>query len=147
MSEITDCIEDNIDDVRDDMIQLISGTPVEVDLMEYLDKDDNLDTRDEILSSMVIFGFLTYHDDYLTIPNHELMLKFEKILNRKDMGDYNEIVKKSKLIVKATQDKDEDLLASMIEEAHDKEVDLFHYNDENSLACLLTLCYICKKIL
>ncbi|MCD7892934.1 MAG: ATP-binding protein [Erysipelotrichaceae bacterium] len=142
MSEIADCIEDNIDDVRDDMIQLISSTPVEVDLMEYLDKDDNLDTRDEILSSMVIFGFLTYHDDYLTIPNHELMLKFEKILNRKDMGDYHEIVKKSKLILKATQDKDEELLASMIEEAHDKEVDLFHYNDENSLACLLTVCYI-----
>ncbi|MCD7809046.1 MAG: ATP-binding protein, partial [Erysipelotrichaceae bacterium] len=142
MSEIADCIEDNVDDVRDDIVQLVADIPVEVDLMEYLEKDDNLDARDEILSSMVIFGFLTYHDDCLCIPNHELMLKFEKILSRKDMGDYNEIVRNSKRIFNATLDKDEEILAKMIEEAHDKEVDLFHYNDENSLACLLTVCYI-----
>ncbi|MCD7893597.1 MAG: ATP-binding protein [Erysipelotrichaceae bacterium] len=142
MSEIADCIEDNVDDIRDDIVQLVAGIPVEVDLVEYLEKDDNLDARDEILSSMVIFGFLTYHDGYLYIPNHELMLKFEKILNRKDMGDYNEIVKQSKIVLKATQNKDEELLANMIEKAHDKEIDLFHYNDENSLACLLTVCYI-----
>ncbi|MCD7893027.1 MAG: ATP-binding protein [Erysipelotrichaceae bacterium] len=142
MSEIADCIEDNVDDVRDDIVQLVAGVPVEIELMEYLEKDDNLDIRDEILSSMVIFGFLTYRDGYLYIPNHELMLKFEKILNRKDMGEYNEIVKQSKLILKATQEENEELLANMIEEAHDKEIDLFHYNDENSLACLLTVCYI-----
>ncbi len=142
MSEITDCIEDNVDDVRDDIVQLVASNPVEVELLEYLEKDDNLDVRDEILSSMVVFGFLTYHDGYLYIPNHELMLKFEKILSRKDMGGYNEIVKQSKNIYKATRDMDEELLATMIEEAHDKEIDLFHYNDENSLACLLSICYI-----
>ncbi|MCD7894117.1 MAG: ATP-binding protein [Erysipelotrichaceae bacterium] len=142
MSEIADCIEDNVDDVRDDIVQLVSSIPVEVELLEYLEKDSNLDARDEILSSMVIFGFLTYKDDYLYIPNHELMLKFEKILSRKDMGGYNDIVKQSKHILNATLDKNEELLAQMIEEAHDKEIDLFTYNDENSLTCLLSICYI-----
>ncbi|MCD7839865.1 MAG: PD-(D/E)XK nuclease domain-containing protein, partial [Erysipelotrichaceae bacterium] len=78
----------------------------------------------------------------LLIPNHELMLKYEEVLTRKSMGGVQKIVKHSEQILEATLNQDEETLAQLIEESHDKEVDLFHYNDENSIACLLTLCYI-----
>ncbi|WP_416346031.1 hypothetical protein, partial [[Eubacterium] hominis] len=54
-----------------------------------------LDTRDEILSSMVIYGFLT-------IPNHELMIKFQNVLKEEYMGGVSEIVRQSNEILKAT---------------------------------------------
>ena len=42
---------------------------------------------DEILSAMVVYGFLSYYDGYLTIPNHELMEKYQRVLARDSMGE------------------------------------------------------------
>ncbi len=33
-------------------------------------------------SAMVVYGFLTYHDGSVSIPNHELMLQFERVLGK-----------------------------------------------------------------
>ncbi len=142
MSEIADCIKNNVDAVKKDIIQLVSGIPVKIKLEGYSATDKELKTRNNILSAMVIFGFLTYHNGCLYIPNHELMLKYEQVLAQKNMGGVSDIVERSELILDATLNQDEATLAQLIEEAHDKEIDLFSYNDENSIACLLTLCYI-----
>ena len=39
-------------------------------------------SRKEIYSAMITFGFLSYHDGYLKIPNKELMKEFEKFLRK-----------------------------------------------------------------
>lgn len=101
-----------------------------------------LDTRDEILSAMVVFGFLSYHDGILRIPNHELMMKFQSILSRNSMGEVKEIVKQSKEMLEATLTGDEDKVASILEEIHDREIPFLNYNDENSLSCVITLSYL-----
>ncbi len=31
---------------------------------------------------MVVYGFLTYHDGSVSIPNHELMFQFERVLGK-----------------------------------------------------------------
>ncbi len=142
MSEIADCIKNNVDAVKKDIVQLVSGIPIKIKLEGYSATDKELKTRNNILSAMVIFGFLTYHNGCLYIPNHELMLKYEQVLAQKNMGGVYDVVKRSEYILEATLNQDEETLAKMIEEAHDKEIDLFSYNDENSMACLLTLCYI-----
>ena len=97
-----------------------------------------LDTRDEILSSMVIYGFLT-------IPNHELMIKFQNVLKEEYMGGVSEIVRQSNEILKATMDGDADKVAEMIEIAHDKEIPFLQYNNENSMSCVITLCYLSAR--
>lgn len=77
MNEIAEYVEHNVDEVREDIVKLVSGIPVEVELQGYSAVELQLDTRDEILSAMVVFGFLSYHDGCLRIPNHELMLMFQ----------------------------------------------------------------------
>ena len=81
MNEIADCIEHNVDEVREDIVNLVSGIPVEIRLNGYSASDLRLDSRDEILSAMVVFGFLSYHDLTLRIPNHELMEKFQTVFS------------------------------------------------------------------
>lgn len=142
MNEISECIEHNVDAVKKDIVDLVSDIPVKIKLQGYSATDKALKTRNNILSAMVIYGFLTYYNNQLYIPNHELMLKYEDVLSRKSMGGVNDIVEQSEHILEATLNKDEELLADMIEKSHDKEIDLFHYNDENSIACLLSLCYL-----
>ncbi len=103
MSEISDCIENNVDAVKKDIIQLVSGIPVRIKLEGYSASNKELKTRNNILSAMVIFGFLTYHNGCLYIPNHELMLKYEEVLARKSMGGVQDIVERSERILEATR--------------------------------------------
>lgn len=118
MNEIANCIEHNVDAVREDIVKLVSGIPIQVKLMGYSAADLELNTRDEILSAMVVYGFLSYYDSYLSIPNHELMEKFELVLSRESMKEVRDIVDQSKEIVQATLDGNEQLVASLLEKVH-----------------------------
>lgn len=62
MNEIAEYVEHNVDEVREDIVKLVSGIPVEIELQGYSAGELQLDTRDEILSIMAVFGFLSYHD-------------------------------------------------------------------------------------
>ena len=142
MNEIADCIEHNITAVREDIVKMISDIPIEIDLQGYSATDFQLDTRDEILSAMVVYGFLSYHAGYLTIPNHELMEKFQRVLSRDSMGELKSIVEQSKEMLEATLSCDNDKVALLLENVHDREIPFLQYNDENALSCVITLCYL-----
>lgn len=47
MNEIADCIEHNVDEVREDIVKLVSGIPVEAEPGRYSAAEQNLETRDE----------------------------------------------------------------------------------------------------
>ncbi|MCH4287080.1 MULTISPECIES: AAA family ATPase [Erysipelotrichaceae] len=142
MNEIAEYIEHNVDEVREDIVKMVAGIPVEVELEGYAASQLQLDSRDEILSAMVVFGFLSYHDGFLRIPNHELMEKFQRVLKRKSMGSVADIVNNSKNVLDATIALDGQKVAQYIEEAHDREIPFLQYNNENSLSCVITLCYL-----
>ena len=135
----------NIDEVREDIVKMVADIPVEVRLKGYSASEFQMNTRDEILSAMVVYGFLSYHDGYLMIPNHELMEKFQDVLDRESMGEVRDIVEMSRDILKATLQKDEDRVAAMIEKVHDREIPFLQYNDENALSCVITLCYLAAR--
>lgn len=145
MNEIADCIEHNADAVREDVVKMVAGTPVRVRLKGYSAADLSMNTRDEILSAMVVYGFLSYHDGYLRIPNHELMEKYQEVLERGSMGAVCEIVEKSREILKATLEGNAEKVALALEEVHDREIPFLQYNDENSLSCVITLCYLAAR--
>ena len=142
MNEIADCIEHNVKEVREDIVKMVAGIPVEVDLQGYGAFELQLDTRDEILSAMVVYGFLSYYDGNLRIPNYELMEKFQRVLSRDSMGEVKEIVERSREMLEATLACDEKKVASILEDVHDKEIPFLNYNDENALSCVITLCYL-----
>lgn len=142
MHEIAECIEHNVDEVREDVVKLVSGIPVEAELDGYSAAELQLDSRDEILSAMVVYGFLSYYDGFLTIPNHELMEKFQRVLARDSMGEVKEIVDSSRQMLEATLAGDEKKVADILESVHDREIPFLKYSDENALSCVITLCYL-----
>ena len=80
--EIFYYIEKNVDDVREDLALMVSGTPVAVKVREYAATAMELSTRDEIFSAMVVYGFLSCENGYAFIPNKELMDKFCDVLRK-----------------------------------------------------------------
>ena len=142
MNEVADCIEHNVDEVREDIVKLVSGIPVEAELCGYSAAQQQLETREEILSAMVVYGFLSYCNGFLKIPNGELMEKYQKVLTRESMGELKEIVECSKTMLEATLDMDSKRVAQYLEKVHDREISFLKYHDENALSCVITLCYL-----
>lgn len=71
--EIFYYIEHNVDDVRDDLALMVSGASVSAKIQEYAATSMNLQTKDEIFSAMVVYGFLSYENGKVSIPNQELI--------------------------------------------------------------------------
>lgn len=71
--EIFYYIKDNVAEIRDDFILMISGERIEAKMQEYAAAAKELNTKEHIYSAMVIYGLLTYEDGEVFIPNKELM--------------------------------------------------------------------------
>ena len=145
MDEILYYINSDVDDIKNDVVQMVSDVPLEIKLKGYSAEQKELNTRNQILSAMTIYGFLSYHDETLTIPNKELRIKFDEALEDKSMGAVSELVMKSNEMLKATLRKDTETMEKLIQEAHDINIPVIKYNDENSLACIVTLVYLSAR--
>ncbi len=142
MDEILYYINSDVDTVKDDVIRMVSDIPLEIKLKGYGAEQKELNNRNQILSAMTIYGFLSYCNEELRIPNKELRIKFDEALEDKSMGAVSEIVMKSNEMLLATIRKDTKTMERLIQEAHDINIPAIKYNDENSLACIITLVYL-----
>ena len=44
----------------------------------------NLTTKNEIFSAMIVYGFLSYENGEVRIPNKELMNKFDDMIQKEE---------------------------------------------------------------
>ncbi len=145
MDEILYYINSDVDAVKDDVVKMVSEVPLEIKLKGYGAEQKELNNRNQILSAMTIYGFLSYCNEELRIPNKELRIKFDDALEDKSMGAVSEIVMKSNEMLLATVRKDTKTMEKLIQEAHDINIPVIKYNDENSLACIITLVYLSAR--
>ena len=59
---------------------MISGEAVTAKIQEYAAVSMNLTTKNEIFSAMIVYGFLSYENGEVRIPNKELMNKFDDMI-------------------------------------------------------------------
>ena len=61
------------------------------------------------------------------------------------MWEVSKLVLKSNEMLKATIRKDNKTMEQIIQETHDINIPIIKYNDENSLACIITLSYLSAR--
>ena len=142
MEEILDYIDTDIDNIKNDVLSMVADIPLEIHLKQYSSEKKELTNKNQIFSVMTIYGFLSYYNDELRIPNKELKIKFDEALEDKSMGVIAELVSQSNKMLKATINKDIETMERIVQEAHDINIPIIKYNDENSLACVITLVYL-----
>ena len=144
--EIYYYIENNVAAVRDDLALMVSGIPVPAKIREYAATSMNLNTKDEIFSSMVVYGFLSYENGKFSIPNKELMDRFDEMLQRESsLGYVYRLARASGRMLEATLNGDVDTMAEILELAHDTEVPLLRYNNETELSAVVNLVYLSAR--
>ena len=144
--EIYYYIRNNISDVRDDLALMISGESVTAKIQEHAATSMNLSTRDEIYSAMVVYGFLSYLNGKVCIPNRELMEKFDElIVKNESLGYVYRLAKESEKMLKATLAGDTLTMERILEFAHNTEVPLLSYNHETELSAIVNLVYLAAR--
>ena len=146
MDEVTEYLKYNILEIRDDVIEMVSGEEIDITIdEEFRAGQATPKTKEEIYSAMIVLGFLSYYDGYLKIPNKELMKEFEKALKDKSFGYVAEIIENSRKMLKATINEDTEIVKEILHDIHNSEIPILQYNDENSLSCVITLAYLIAR--
>lgn len=141
--EIYYYVKNNISDIKDDLALLMSGTPVAANVQEYASTSMELKTKDEIYSAMVVYGFLSYADGYVSIPNKELMDKFaDMVRQRPTFGYMNRLAMESGKMLMATKTGDTKTMVEILERVHNTESPLIRYSDESELSKVITFVYL-----
>ncbi|MCI8924019.1 MAG: AAA family ATPase [Lachnospiraceae bacterium] len=144
--EIFYYVEKNIDDVRDEVALLVSGLSVPAKVTEYAAASTDLSTKEEIFSAMVVYGFLSSENGKVSIPNRELMGKFEEMLMKEPaLGYVYRLARESDRMLKATLSGNVDEMAQILEYAHNTETPLLHYSNETELTALVNLVYLSAR--
>ena len=81
--EIYFYVKNDVDNIKNDIGEMMTGTPILANVQEYASTSTEVRTKDEIYSAMVVYGFLSYYNGYIFIPNKELMDQFANMVRQK----------------------------------------------------------------
>ena len=137
-------IRRNENGLRDKIIQMIGGEHIPVNTKKFQNDMCTFESADDVLTLLIHLGYLTYDLDTKTawIPNAEVRQEFFNSIS--DTAEYKKVsqaIEQSDKLLNYTLKQDAERVAEMITEVHNDNVSVIRYNDEDSLACVLTLAY------
>ena len=98
-------------------------------------------SRDDVLTLLIHLGYLSYDRtrQECYIPNREVAGEMVNAVKNNDWRHVVDALEQSERLLQATLEGDEDFVARGVDMAHDEHTSILSYNDENSLACVLSL--------
>lgn len=141
---IVPLINMDFDGLRADIIELLSGNSVEVDVISFQNDTVNFLDKNDVLTYLIHLGYLAYDAKMKEafIPNEEIREEFTRATKRRKWTEMIEFWQKSQNLLDATLDMDSDMVAEYIEEIHMDYASAIHYNSENSLSGILSIGYL-----
>ena len=137
-------IQMNFDGLKDDIIRMLAGERVYVNTTEFLNDMQVIRSKNDVLTVLIHLGYLSYDRDTYEcyIPNKEVADEMNNAIKATSWTPLANTIKNSKFLLDATIAGNENAVAQAIDLAHDENTSILSYNDENSLACVLTVAYI-----
>lgn len=127
--------------------KLIAGSSVAINPDKFQNDMTTFASADDVMTLLVHLGYLTYDFDTRTvhIPNQEVQKEFINCIEDGGWEPVMDAIRKSEELLNATISGDEDTVARIIEHVHQENTSILAYNDENSLACVISLAYYSAK--
>ena len=137
-------IQMNYDGLKDDVIRMLSGEHVYVNTTKFQNDMRIVKNRNDVLTVLIHLGYLAYDGDTneCYIPNKEVADEFLNAVEDTSWTRLVDAITASQNLLNATIAGNETAVAQAIDLAHDENTRILSYNDENSLACVLTVAYI-----
>ena len=136
-------IQMNYEGLKDDVVQMLAGERCKVNPTKFQNDMSIIGGKDDVLTVLIHLGYLSYdwRKDECYIPNKEVA---GEIVNAVQSNNWTHVVKAveaSEQLLQATLRGDEEAVARGVDAAHDENTSILSYNDENSLACVLSIAY------
>ena len=137
----------NFKGLKDDIIYMLAGGRSKVNPTKFQNDMSVVRSKDDVLTVLIHLGYLGYdwRRDVCYIPNKEVA---GEMVNAIENNNWTEVVRSldaSEQLLQATLQGDEEAVARGVEAAHDEHTSILSYNDENSLACVLSIAFYYAK--
>ena len=134
----------NFDGMKDDVVKMIGGGKVYVEVDSYLNTMTDFHGKDDVFTYLIHLGYLAYDREtqLCYIPNEEIRKQW--LISVQYEQDYQPIIKlvnDSKALLEATINKDEAAVAAALTEAHIRATNPLTYNNEASFQSAIGLAY------
>ena len=139
---LRDYIVMNYKGLKEAIIELLAGKRLAIDIGSFNNDMTTFSSADDVLTLFIHLGYLGYDFSRkeVFIPNSEITTEF--ITSIRDAG-WQEVItaiRNSEELLQATWKLENKVVAEKIQAAH-FETSILKYNDENALACVLSLAY------
>ena len=138
---VVNYIQMNFQGLKDDIILMLAGGRCKVNPTKFQNDMSVINNRDDVLTVLIHLGYLSYNwrRDECYIPNHEVM---GEMANAVEANNWTPVVNALEASDQLLQDilcGEADAVARAVEAIHDDNTSILSYNNENSLACVLSL--------
>ena len=134
----------NFDGMKDDVVKMMGGGKVDVNVYKYLNTMTDFHSKDDVFTYLIHLGYLAYDREnrQCYIPNSEIREQW--VFSVEYEQDYQPIIKlvnDSKQLLEATINKDEAAVAAALTEAHMRVTNPLTYNNEASFQSAIGLAF------
>ena len=137
----------NDDGLRDTIVRLLAGEKKVIDSSTFTNDMVTFNSQDDVLTLLVHLGYLTFNSETneVSIPNYEVSEQFASTIKITDWSEVSKSLKISDELLNATLRGDSETVAKLISDSHKENTSILKYNDENSLACVLSIAYYAAR--
>ena len=136
-------IQMNYEGLKDDVIKMLAGGRCKVNPTKFQNDMSVVRSKDDVLTVLIHLGYLSYdwNKSECYIPNKEVAGEMVNAVKANNWAHVADALAQSETLLQATLTGDEEAVACGVDAAHDENTSILSYNDENSLACVLSIAY------
>ncbi len=140
---VANYIQMNYEGLKDDIIQMLAGGRCSVDPTRFQNDMSIIRSKDDVFTVLIHLGYLSYEweNSNCYIPNREVAGEMVNAVKSNNWKHVTEAIELSRKLLQDTLNGDEEAVARAIDAAHDENTSILSYNNENSLACVLSIAY------
>ena len=137
-------IQMNYDGLKDDIIRMLGGERCGVNTTTFNNDMHDIRCKDDVFTVLIHLGYLSYdaENQECYIPNKEVSMEFTNAVRNTSWTELVRVIQDSRSLLDATLDGDADAVARGLDRAHNENTSILSYNNENSLACVISIAYI-----
>jgi len=137
----------NFDGLKDDILILLSGGRVKVNTTKFQNDMTLIQSKDDVLTVLIHLGYLSFNwrKNECYVPNYEVAGELSNAVEDTGWEHVVKALRQSEKLLQATLDGNEEAVAQGVDATHDENTSILSYNDENSLACVLSIAYYYAK--
>jgi len=142
---ITDRIRQNFSGIREDVIRMLAGESVSVNVTRYINTMTGFKTKSDVFTYLIHLGYLAYdkEEEKCRIPNGEVRREWMNAIEEEPGYEMTDaIIKASEELLKKTLRGDEGAVAEALDVSHVHVTSNRSYNNEDALQSAIYLAYL-----